>query len=1051
MAVEQETINKFLNGRDEEKYIVNIESSYGRNDIFLIKHYPDGNKEIKREELVPFAFVKDLTQFGFFKGNKSLMNQEASKIGLKGKLLRTENDKGFAHPRLDNGFKYVLHATKGTTIDLINYFGRGGLRYKDNKDKIIILQPTEQYLIQSGKRLFKGYEEYNDIERLVFDIETTGLEYETCEIFQIGVKNNKGYERIISVQPGDKQSELDAIEEFFNVIHATNPAIIHGYNSENFDFTFIMGRLGILVDWYNEEHGSQLKPEDFIKDLSEYRKDVNSNLSRRESTIKYGAETENYQKTTMWGYSIIDTYHAVRRAQAINSGIKKAGLKYICQYSKINKPNRVYVPGGDIGTIWADTEPYYFSDIKGAFSKSKSQIIFDDNITTETICEHLVKNSNTLFVFDDNVKRCGKNGLSKLLRDKDYAVGIATSWSSDIDGDFYFTDDKFEEIKDIIDKDIYRLYVYIDKGYDLIFPKKGIGSGLSDLPNKAPKVYEYLISKLKGLRTYIKTFETTTGRYIIERYLIDDLWETEQVEEQFNQANFLTSKILPTNYERVCTMGTAAIWKLLMIAWSYENELAIPEGTQQTKFTGGLSKLILSGRIGIMAKLDFASLYPSIQLTHDVFPEVDIMGAMKGMLIYNYEQRNKYKALKGEAKANGDAKMESLYDKKQLPLKILNNSMFGSLSAPNIFYWGDMEQAEKITCTGRQYLRNLLKFFMYKGLDPVVMDTDGVNFTIPDEVNDIEYIGKGNHRFTKKDKLYKGLDAVVAEYNDLYMLDYMGLDIDEVCESSINIARKNYANKIDGKIKLVGNTIKSKALPTYIEEFIDNNIMLLLDDKGDEFLENYYAYVEEIYNMNIPLAKIANKSKVKITKPGYEIRCKETNKNGGKLPRMAYMELMIRDEINAELGDTVYYINDGSRKSHPDIKVVKDKEGNESVEFNCYMIPKDQIENNPNLKGKYNVPKYLDKFNTRIKPLLVCFHPDIRDNVLVNDPEKRNFFTKEQAKLVSGYPISQNKQDKIEDVLLLEETEVKFWDTYGLDCKYMFEHVKDIYNLEKKV
>ena len=65
------------------------------------------------------------------------------------------------------------------------------------------------------------------------------------------------------------------------------------------------------------------------------------------------------------------------------------------------------------------------------------------------------------------------------------------------------------------------------------------------------------------------------------------------------------------------------------------------------------------------------------------------------------------------------------------------------------------------------------------------------------------------------------MDAVVAEYNDKYMKGVMGLDVDEICEATINLARKNYADLIDGKVKLVGNSIKSKKMPTYIADFID--------------------------------------------------------------------------------------------------------------------------------------------------------------------------------------------------------------------------------------
>ena len=48
------------------------------------------------------------------------------------------------------------------------------------------------------------------------------------------------------------------------------------------------------------------------------------------------------------------------------------------------------------------------------------------------------------------------------------------------------------------------------------------------------------------------------------------------VDDSFSQSTFLLSKVIPTTYERIATMGTATLWKILMLAWSYENDLAIP-------------------------------------------------------------------------------------------------------------------------------------------------------------------------------------------------------------------------------------------------------------------------------------------------------------------------------------------------------------------------------------------------------------------------------------------------------------------------------------------
>ena len=217
---------------------------------------------------------------------------------------------------------------------------------------------------------------------------------------------------------------------------------------------------------------------------------------------------------------------------------------------------------------------------------------------------------------------------------------------------------------------------------------------------------------------------------------------------------------------------------------------------------------------------------------------------------------------------------------------------------PMVFPWGDTNMGEKITCTGRQYLRHMIRFFNEKGFKPLVGDTDGFNFSIPDDVDKYVYTSEGKHRFNEKGKTYKGIHAVVAEYNDIYMKGVMGLDIDEICEATINLARKNYADLIDGKVKLVGNTIKSKKLPTYIAEFIDRGLDLLLHGNGYDFINDYYDTIEKIYNQEIPLSKIANKSRVRMSVSDYNKRAKQLNKAGNPLPRQAHMELIIKEKFN---------------------------------------------------------------------------------------------------------------------------------------------------------
>jgi DNA polymerase elongation subunit (family B) len=114
--------------------------------------------------------------------------------------------------------------------------------------------------------------------------------------------------------------------------------------------------------------------------------------------------------------------------------------------------------------------------------------------------------------------------------------------------------------------------------------------------------------------------------------------------------------------------------------------------------------------------------------------------------------------------------MSVSYGRKQLPIKVFINALFGALSAPHVFAWGDMFMGEQITTTGRQYLRQMLLFFSKKGYTSLVCDTDGMNFSLPEGgVDDRVYIGKGNNDLIVKGKKYTGYDADVAEYNDMFM------------------------------------------------------------------------------------------------------------------------------------------------------------------------------------------------------------------------------------------------------------------------------------------
>ena len=913
-VISQEVIEGFLNGGDDEMYIVGVEYDYPTNTIYKIIQDPEQGKIIKSDTFTPFMWVGDLSGLNFYNNSKSVQKKRMGEFGIIIEKLDTHGNE-----RLENGMKYLVKSIKSYT-DLISFFRMGGLNPWDEKVRhnFTVLSPVEQYLVQTKKRLFKGIDEYSGVNRFVFDIETTGLDPETCVIILIGVKDNRGLNETIPAFGED--GEKKCIERFFQYIRDLKPTIIAGYNSAFFDWPFILKRAEILdvdVDGMTQIFTSQ-------------------GMKEKEGMLKLANEVEPYKQHIIWGFNIIDIAHSVRRAQAINSEIKSWGLKYITTYLEKEKPNRVYVEGNKISKIYLDNESYYVNPKTGGY------------------------------------KQIGEPGTEDLLKK---------------------------------------------------YPGK---------------------------------FEIWPGRKIVEQYLDDDLYETMIVDDSFSQSTFLLSKLVPTTYERIATMGTATLWKIIMLAWSYENNLAIPEKDEKRAFTGGLSRLLNVGYAKNIVKFDYSSLYPSIQLVYDVFPDCDVMGVQKSMLKYFRNIRIKYKNLAGELK-NSDPVASEMYDRKQLPIKIFINAYFGSLSAPHVFPWGEMDSGETITCIGRQCLRMMIMFYMKKGYKPLVMDTDGVNFETPEGIENIRYIGKGLNELVIEGKEYIGIEADTAEFNDIFMRNEMGLDIDYTAPSCINVSRKNYIIKLikkgKEKIKLTGNTIKSKRLQTYIVEFLDEGLKYLLNGDGHSFVELYYDYVSKIYNKEISLSKIANKARVKQSLNDYKKHIQKTTKAGSLMSRQAHMELILQNEYPAGLGDTIYYINNGTKKSSGDVQKVsrptkKQQEEyqlkygtvmpNDFIEVNCYMIDEKEIVNNPDLKGDYNVARYLNNFNKRVEPLLVAYNPNMRDDILIDDPKDRQYFTKLQCELVSGFPLKESGQDKFDEVMTLSDSEVIFWNRVGRDPFFMY-------------
>lgn len=646
--ITEEVISTFLAGRDPMERIINLEYKYNEDKIKVFYRDENDNKCEMMDFFHPFCWATRSACDKLCNGDRDELRALLAKYNIKVKKLDTRDTTGKERKEYDNGYLFMFYTIKAMSYKkFLEFFQKAGNPIyskevdegsKKRSKQYLFVTPQEQYMIATGKRFFKGYEDYNELLRLIFDLETEGLDPTRHRILQVGIRFNRPiktkegvreYSHIFSLKGATEEEknakEIELITIMLKMIQHYRPDIITAHNGENFDWWFIIERckaLGITLEELSSSffNGASIKK------------------NNRETILKLGGEIETFYQTVVPGTTVTDSLHAVRRAQALDSNMERADLKYVTKYSKIVKPNRVYVPGDKIASTLKDLEEHYaFNNVDGDW------YLYNPNATVSTV---------------EFTKGMGPKGFTLYTRN------------------------------------------YIADGYTLV-----------------------------------------SGKYIVERYLQDDLWECDKVEHRYNGSNFLICKMLPVPFQKCCTMGTAGQWKSIMLAWAFENNLAVPMFSDTKSFTGGLSRLLKVGFVDNVAKFDYNSLYPSITLTWDVSdPEKDLMGAMLHFLEYVLLQREKYKGLMKKAGKLKDkleeqletftgteqeklqlidsirkaAEEKSANDKKQLPLKILGNSFFGSYAATNVFPFGSLVCAERITCTGRMCLRLMIYYFSTK-------------------------------------------------------------------------------------------------------------------------------------------------------------------------------------------------------------------------------------------------------------------------------------------------------------------------------------------------
>lgn len=115
----------------------------------------------------------------------------------------------------------------------------------------------------------------------------------------------------------------------------------------------------------------------------------------------------------------------------------------------------------------------------------------------------LRSNPDVLYLFGDNFVRRGRRGQAKEMRGEPNALGIATKKWPGMKPEDFMTDDEFETNVESFRLDLRPAFVVARSGGVVICPRDGLGTGLSQLPDRAPRscaALETLLDELSRVR-----------------------------------------------------------------------------------------------------------------------------------------------------------------------------------------------------------------------------------------------------------------------------------------------------------------------------------------------------------------------------------------------------------------------------------------------------------------------------------------------------------------------------------------------------------------------
>lgn len=325
----------------------------------------------------------------------------------------------------------------------------------------------------------------------------------------------------------------------------------------------------------------------------------------------------------------------------------------------------------------------------------------------------------------------------------------------------------------------------------------------------------------------------------VRRYCLQDVHETRRLADLTLPTEFYQCQMLPDTLQNLATIGTGEKANLMFLRAYLAEGHAVPAPQESREYPGGYTEVRQVGLIPRIVKADVESLYPSVMLRYGIKPRADHLNVFLPTL-----ERLRRLRLDAKARAKQTQGAESAYwDGLQSSFKILINSYYGYLAAP--FHFNDFDAAEQVTLTGQELVKQIAAEIERLGGLVVEIDTDGVYFQPPPEVQ------------TEADAI-AFVERVGAVLPEGIRLAYDGR-----YKAMLSLKTKNYVLQgYDSKLTFKGASLRSRADEKFGREFLNSAIQWLLNGEPERVVAEYRRLARAILNGEVDIEQLCRRERV---------------------------------------------------------------------------------------------------------------------------------------------------------------------------------------------